>query len=67
MFFKQEQAHVISKNKLQELSKELCKRSKLGNVSKTARKEILCKLQSTENLLNAHGPTLVKKKLIHKF
>lgn len=61
MFFKQEEAHIISKDKMQELSNWLCKRSKLENISKRAKKETPCKPQSTENLLNAYEPTTVQK------
>lgn len=66
MFFKQVQAHIISKDTLQDLSNELRKRSRLENISKPAKKETPCKPQSTDNLPNAYEPALIKKEVIHK-
>lgn len=35
--------------------------------SKPAKKETACETQSTENLLNAYEPALIKTKVIKKF
>lgn len=61
MFFKQVQAHIIFKDKLQKLHKRLCKKS----ISKPAKKNAM-QIQSTENLLNAYELVLIKKKDIYK-